>query len=78
METTDLITRLSILNQLIRLHATGNARELAVKLEVTERSVYNYIKLMKSYGAPIVYSKPCHSYIYEGEGNFFIGFISSL
>ena len=76
METTTLISRLARIDNLIRKHATGSANELAEKLEITERSVYNYLHMMKSMGAPIVFSDSSRSYIYESEGNFFIGFLN--
>jgi predicted DNA-binding transcriptional regulator YafY len=78
METTTLLNRLKSLDYFIKSQTTGNARELAEKLEITERSVYNYLNLMKSMGAPIVFSSYRQSYIYEDDGKFFIGFLSAL
>jgi predicted DNA-binding transcriptional regulator YafY len=76
METTTLINRLKSIDFFIRREITGNARELAEKLEITERSVYNYLSLMKSMGAPIVFSISRQSYVYEDDGQFLIGFVS--
>jgi predicted DNA-binding transcriptional regulator YafY len=78
METTTLLNRLKSLDYFIKSRTTGNARELAEKLEITERSVYNYLNLMKSMGAPIAFSIYRQSYIYEDDGQFFIGFLSAL
>jgi predicted DNA-binding transcriptional regulator YafY len=78
METTTLLNRLKSLDYFIKSQTTGNARELAEKLEITERSVYNYLNLMKSMGAPIVFSSYRQSYVYEDDGQFFIGFLNAL
>jgi predicted DNA-binding transcriptional regulator YafY len=78
METTTLINRLKSIDCLIQMQNTGNARELAERLEITERSVYNYLNLMKNMGAPITFSSYHQSYVYEGDGKFFIGFVNSL
>jgi predicted DNA-binding transcriptional regulator YafY len=78
METTTLINRLKSLDYFIKSQTTGNARELAEKLEITERSVYNYLNLMKSMGAPIVFSSYRQSYVYENNGGFFIGFLNAF
>ena len=78
METTTLINRLRSIDCLIQMQNTGNARELAERLEITERSVYNYLNLMKSMGAPIVFSSYRQSYVYEDDGRFFIGFLNAL
>jgi predicted DNA-binding transcriptional regulator YafY len=74
MGNTILINRLNSIDYFIQKQTTGNARDLAAKLGITERSVYNYLKLMKRMGAPIMYSITHQSYIYETEGGFFIGF----
>jgi len=78
METTTLLNRLKSIDYFITKHATGNAHELAVKLEITERSVYNYLNLMKNMGAPIVFSQFHQSYIYKDNGRFHIGFLNSM
>jgi predicted DNA-binding transcriptional regulator YafY len=78
METLSFINRLQRIDRLIRLQATGTARQLAEKLEITERSVYNYLNYMKRMGAPVVFSPDCQSYTYADEGYFYIGFIQQL
>jgi predicted DNA-binding transcriptional regulator YafY len=78
METTNLINRLKSIDYFIRRQATGNAHELSKKLEITERSVYNYLRMMKKMGAPIVFSVFYKSYIYENNGGFFIGYLEDL
>ncbi|OEJ99533.1 hypothetical protein [Roseivirga misakiensis] len=57
--------RIERLDQLIRLGATGNARECAEKLDISERQFYNTIDLMKEMGAPIYFDNSIRSYCYE-------------
>ncbi|WP_420457938.1 HTH domain-containing protein [Neolewinella sp.] len=58
------------LNQFDRLHnlikrkATGNSEELAKKLNVSERTVYNMIDTLKDFGADIRFSKEYRSFVY--------------
>ncbi len=75
METLSFISRLQRIDKLIRMQATGTARQLAEKLEITERSVYNYLNYMKKMDAPVVFSNESQSYIYTDEGYFYIGFL---
>ncbi|MDY0143916.1 MAG: hypothetical protein RBR97_18700 [Bacteroidales bacterium] len=63
------------LDQLIRLKATGNPANLAKKLNVTERQVYNIInKLKTTYNAPVIFDKDRNSYVYNESGRIIIGF----
>ena len=59
---------------LIRRKATGTPKELAEKLKISERSVYNLIRQMKEMGGPIIYSNSDRAYKYERLVNFNIGF----
>ena len=50
---------------------TGSPKQLASKLAITERSVYNYIAFMrKDMKAPITYDFQRLSYVYEVECEF--------
>ena len=50
--------------------STGKPKELASKLNVSERTIYNYINFMKrELKAPIVYNRLKDSYQYEGNCN---------
>jgi len=51
---------------------------VACKLNISERSVYYLIKLMKKLDAPIYYSRNRQSYCYKEEVTFTIGFIKTL
>lgn len=59
------------LNELIVNEQTGRPSELASKLGITERSVYNYIAFMKNeMKAPIYYNSQRLSYIYNNDCDF--------
>ncbi|MBP6755284.1 MAG: HTH domain-containing protein [Bacteroidia bacterium] len=59
------------LDYLIVREMTGSPKELASKLSITERSVYNYLAFMKKeLNAPIQYNFQRLSYVYTSEWNF--------
>jgi hypothetical protein len=62
--------KLEQLDQLIRLKATGSPRELARKLKISERSVYDLLTILKTAGASINYNIDRGSYEYETEIKF--------
>ncbi|GGB05962.1 HTH domain-containing protein [Puia dinghuensis] len=62
------------LDQFIRLKGTGSPPEFARKMGISERSLYEYLKVLKELGAPIRFSRQDHSYYYEIEGQFHISF----
>lgn len=68
------IEMLRRMDQMIRTKSTGSPGDFAGKLYLSERSMYNYIGLMRSLGAPIRYSRAERSYIYEEAGKFVIEF----
>ncbi len=63
------------LDHLICHEKTGSVKDLATKMRLSPRSVYNYIALMKSKGAPIYYSRTKRSFLYRENGNFCFGFL---
>ncbi|MDD2636837.1 MAG: hypothetical protein PHW82_15195 [Bacteroidales bacterium] len=74
MKSKDFIL-IERLDQLIRLKATGNPANLAKKLNVTERQVYNIInKLKTTYKAPVIFDKDRNSYVYNESGRIIMGF----
>lgn len=64
------------IDHLIRIKGTGTPSELAGKIGISERSTYEYIRLMKEFGAPVLYSRQRKSYYYREEGRFMISFLS--
>ncbi len=59
--------RLKYIDLLISRSATGTPKNLAQKLNISEITVYRYIREMKELGAPIKYCRICSSYKYTEE-----------
>jgi len=59
------VTRLERLNYLIHIKATGNPKKLSHRLNVSERSLYEYISLLRSLGAPVQYDRTRETYFYD-------------
>ena len=56
------------LHELIQAKQTGSPKQLAEKLEISERNVHYYIAFMKNeMKAPIIYDTVNETYIYETE-----------
>lgn len=56
------------IHELINSRQTGTPKELAEKLELSERTVYNYIAFMREeLKAPIVYNTVLSNYCCENE-----------
>lgn len=70
--------RIRQMDQLIRLKSTGNPKQFAYKLGVSERTLYDYLNIMKREGAQIEYSNSSESYYYEIEGKFIVGYLKKL
>lgn len=70
----EIFNRLNRIDNLIRMKATGTPVQLAERLGVSERSVYEYISLMKDLGAPIKFDSYRQSYYYDEDGSFAISF----
>ena len=72
------IERINQVDQLIRLKATGTPQELANRLDISVGSVYNLIKTLKDFGAPVYYCKRRRSYCYRQKCYFDFGFFSQV
>ena len=59
------LNRLQYLDQLIRQKRTGNAIELACKLKVSRRQVYNCLEELKDFGLQIDYNRHLRSFTYQ-------------
>lgn len=64
------------LDLFIRQKGTGVPREFARKMGISERSLYEYLKVLKDLGAPIKWSRLERSYYYSVQGQFYINFSS--
>jgi len=62
--------RLDYLNTLIRKKSTGSPEQLAKKLQVSERTIFQYVEILRSLGAEIKYSRVKQSYYYARDGTF--------
>jgi predicted DNA-binding transcriptional regulator YafY len=71
----EIFNRIARIDYLIRIKATGTPSQLAERLGMSERSVYEYINLMKELGAPIKFNSYRQSYYYDTEGSFAISFL---
>lgn len=60
-----LFNRLQQIDQLIRQKRTGNAEELAAKLNISRRQVYYWLEELKSYGLEIDYNRDLKSFVYR-------------
>ncbi len=58
------LNRLQQIDQLIRQERTGNAEELAIKLNISRRQVYNWLDELKSLGLEIEYCRALQSFVY--------------
>jgi len=77
MLITDILQRLQIIDRLIQKEKTGTPSELASKLGLSDRSVYEYLTLMKSLNAPIKFCPIRKSYYYDKKGRLVMSFEES-
>jgi predicted DNA-binding transcriptional regulator YafY len=69
------IARFKKIDRLIQQKATGNAATLSAKLQICERTLKEFIAVMKEHGAPIYFDRIKNSYCYKEHGSFNISFI---
>jgi transcriptional antiterminator len=63
------ISKIKNLIHLIEKERTGTPKELAKRLELSERMVYNYVDVLrKDLKAPIVYNRIKQTYQYNEQG----------
>ncbi len=72
----EILQRLNRIDHLIRTRGTGTPHQLAEKIGLSERSLYEYLRLMRDFGAPVEYSRERKSYYYLHEGSFIVRFLS--
>lgn len=78
MSALRYIERLKRIDRLVKMKATGNPGQLARKIGISERSIYQYLNELRELGAPISYSFFDNSYIYLEEGGLDIQFRKTL
>ncbi|MEX0982754.1 MAG: hypothetical protein WD577_11685 [Bacteroidales bacterium] len=74
MAQKDFIHVLARMDKMIRMRSTGSPEDFAGRLYISERSLYNYLAVMKELGAPLRYSRISESYFYSDEGRFVFEF----
>lgn len=63
------IAKIKNLIHLIEKERTGTPKELAKRLELSERMVYNYVDVLrKDLNAPVVYNRTKQTYQYNEQG----------
>jgi predicted DNA-binding transcriptional regulator YafY len=71
------VSRFQTIDKLIQKKNTGNATRLAEKMKISERTVKEFIAVMKELGAPIYYNRKLNSYCYNQKGSFVLRFEAS-
>ena len=77
MNLIERIETLERIHELIRRKRTGTPTHFAEKLGMSKRSLFMYIDLMRTMGAPIEYCKNTERYSYSHDVDFKIGFLQS-
>jgi len=62
--------RLEYLDSLIQKKGTGSPENLALKLNVCKRTIFEYIDILRELGAEIKYDVARESYCYSCPGRF--------
>lgn len=70
-----LLHRLIRLDHLISHKSTGTPADCANKIGISERSLYDYLKILKEMGAPVRFSRDRRTYFYSEGGHFHISFL---
>lgn len=70
----NILERLERIDRLIRIKGTGTPAELAARLKMSERNIYQYLNLMRDLGAPIKFDPYRETYYYSEDGQFIICF----
>jgi len=67
MKFTERYHKMEFIKQLAMYKNTGTPKELAEKLNISERSVKRLINELKELGEQIVYCRTCNSYVYKHD-----------
>lgn len=79
MSLNTYISRIKRLDDLIRRKSTGTPKELAEKLNISERWLYVLLEeLREEFDCPIVYDRTKRSYKYSKNGRMMLGFKKDL
>lgn len=67
MNTIKSLERLQQLHSLIETECTGSPMEIARKMEISERSVYNLLEYLRDFNALIGYDRSRKTYYYKNH-----------
>ncbi|PUZ24767.1 hypothetical protein DCC81_10525 [Chitinophaga parva] len=70
--------RLQTIDHLIRIKGTGTPAALAKRMRISERTLFEFLKMMRELGAPIEYDRYKESYFYAEKGGFNVRFSQSV
>ncbi|MDX9848714.1 MAG: helix-turn-helix domain-containing protein [Tenuifilaceae bacterium] len=74
MQLEKLIKNLRLLARLVEQQRTGTPQMLANRLGVTDRTVRNYIGMLRDMGGDIAYSVRNQTYYLRTPSRFYMGF----
>ncbi len=69
MALENILRRAFTLDQLIRQKNTGTVDEIAIKLQVSRRQVFNYLKVIRKIGKSCRFDPELQSYVYLEDQN---------
>ena len=72
MKTIQQLERLRKIHQLIKKRNTGSPNELANRLKISRRQLYNVIEYLKEIEAPLIFSRKNNTFYYEHEFDLLI------
>ena len=75
MKLEDYLQKIGRIDQLTRQKNTGSPEQLAKKLDLSKSTLYRYLDVMKTMGAPIKYSSYQQSFVYRYPVVFIFGFM---
>ncbi|UII32814.1 hypothetical protein LVD17_03075 [Fulvivirga ulvae] len=77
MKESKFLERIERMDKLIQRRRTGRAEDLARRLDISTRSVFNMLRIMKEdFNAPIVFDRGLNTYRYKTEGSIVAAFVA--
>ena len=67
MDYKNFLNKLDYLEKLISNEKTGTAKELACKLEISRRTLFNYFSLLRDKGFEIGFSRIRNTYYFKNK-----------
>ena len=77
MRGLQVLERIERIDCIIQAGKAGKDKELARKLGVSKRSIFNMLRIMKEdLKAPIVFDRKLNTYRYTREGSIVVAFVT--